>query len=183
MCPNTKEEACWVSFDLNASIFCDFVLNPSSRCSSAGNWLFCNCRWLEPSDSTDRAHLEKNYDMLCQLYPEFRACSKADFLLHLSQVTAAWNQIATECCLHRPPRDLPSSDADAELAGAAGLEELMTHFLGQEHPESAATDTEWECGHRCTADSGDGDSPGPGRPPPAKKSRVAKHGETNCAVV
>eukprot|EP00291_Cryptomonas_curvata_P009805 CAMPEP_0172183184 /NCGR_PEP_ID=MMETSP1050-20130122/18836_1 /TAXON_ID=233186 /ORGANISM="Cryptomonas curvata, Strain CCAP979/52" /LENGTH=219 /DNA_ID=CAMNT_0012856757 /DNA_START=358 /DNA_END=1014 /DNA_ORIENTATION=+ len=150
--------------------------------SSAGNWLFCNRRWLEPSDSVDRANLEKNYDMLSQLYPEFSACSKADFLLHLSQVTTAWDQIATECCLYRPPRNLPSSDADAELEGAAGLQELMSHYLEQEPPESAATDTDekWECGRTCTADSGDGD--GPGRPPPAKKARMATQGEANAVV-
>jgi len=86
------------------------------RCSVTGNWLFSNRRWLCPADPSDRCLLEANYDKLCSLHPEFSACSKEDFLEHLTEVTSAWAKIMSDCRL-RPtnPGDLSGSAAESEI--------------------------------------------------------------------
>ena len=59
--------------------------------SFAGNWIFCNRRWLCPSDPEDRFVLENNYACLAAAFPPFAAaCTKEKFLRHLSEVTAVW---------------------------------------------------------------------------------------------
>ena len=66
-------------------------------CRSAGNWLFCNRRWLNPDDQDDRAVLEENYTALASMFPEFAAaCSRVDFFVHLSEVIGLWNKVTWE---------------------------------------------------------------------------------------
>ena len=58
---------------------------------SAGNWLFCNRRWLDRADPADRARLDSGYDALCHSFPAFLAsCPRDVFMGHLSAVSEAW---------------------------------------------------------------------------------------------
>jgi hypothetical protein len=84
--------------------------------SAAGNWLYSNRRWLSPADPSEKSILETNYDKLCSLHPEFRACSKECFLSHLFEVTSAWSKIMSDCSLlpiH--PGDLPGIATESEI--------------------------------------------------------------------
>eukprot|EP00291_Cryptomonas_curvata_P023007 CAMPEP_0172170972 /NCGR_PEP_ID=MMETSP1050-20130122/11626_1 /TAXON_ID=233186 /ORGANISM="Cryptomonas curvata, Strain CCAP979/52" /LENGTH=428 /DNA_ID=CAMNT_0012842337 /DNA_START=180 /DNA_END=1462 /DNA_ORIENTATION=- len=83
---------------------------------AAGNWLFSNRRWLSPANPSERSLLENNYDTLCHLHPEFGACSKDDFLAHLTEATGAWAEIISDCILLPvQPGDLSSSAAESEI--------------------------------------------------------------------
>jgi hypothetical protein len=59
--------------------------------STAGNWLFCNRRWLNPLDREDRQTLDHNYDKLCLVFPAFARCSKATFIHVLMDVSISWS--------------------------------------------------------------------------------------------
>ena len=52
----------------------------------AGEWLFCDRRWLNPADPVDRARLESGYVALCADFPEFAACPRRAFLTRLAEV-------------------------------------------------------------------------------------------------
>ena len=58
--------------------------------SSAGNWLFCHRRWLDPRIPEELQILDRNYDGLCATFPGFASCSKANFLQILTDVCASW---------------------------------------------------------------------------------------------
>jgi hypothetical protein len=62
----------------------------SDGCRTAGNWLFCNRRWLDPAQAEDRAQLDRAYGALCASFPAFASCSKADFLRTLAEVAGNW---------------------------------------------------------------------------------------------
>ncbi len=57
---------------------------------TAGNWLFCNRRWLNPEDAEDRAHLERAYATLCASFPAFATCPRAEFFRTLAEVAGSW---------------------------------------------------------------------------------------------
>ena len=59
--------------------------------STAGNWLFCNRRWLNPQDCDDWVTLDHNYDKLCLAFPAFARCSKATFIHVLMDVSISWS--------------------------------------------------------------------------------------------
>ena len=59
--------------------------------STAGNWLFCNRRWLDPLKRDERERLEHNYNKLCTAFPVFARCSKAKFIQSLMDVNIAWS--------------------------------------------------------------------------------------------
>ena len=58
---------------------------------SAGNWLFCNRRWLNPSFPPDRARLDAGYDALCAAFPAAAACPRSIFLTRIAHVSTAWS--------------------------------------------------------------------------------------------
>ena len=94
MCQNSKEESHEVTFPSPHLLF---HVPEQNCCRSAGNWLFCNRRWLNPEDPTDRSLLEENYATLASMFPEFGAvCSKANFILKLSEVIGTWIKITWE---------------------------------------------------------------------------------------
>ena len=64
--------------------------------STAGNWLFCNRRWLDPLKRDEREKLEHNYDKLCASFPAFARCSKNMFIQFLMDVTVAWTERIAE---------------------------------------------------------------------------------------
>ncbi len=86
------------------------------RGSAAGNWLFSNRRWLRPTKPEEKSIFQSNYDTLCTLHPEFRACSKEDFFAHLTEATSAWAKVLSDCSL-LPIRlgDLSCSATEAEI--------------------------------------------------------------------
>ena len=98
---------------------------------SAGNWLFCNRRWLDPSHPQDRARLDAGYDALCAAFPAFAACPRAAFLARLAHVSAAWS-----AAQHRPPRTtagrpgLADSDnvGDSDLDSQSPLSSVSVHL-------------------------------------------------------
>eukprot|EP00291_Cryptomonas_curvata_P024543 CAMPEP_0172161908 /NCGR_PEP_ID=MMETSP1050-20130122/6378_1 /TAXON_ID=233186 /ORGANISM="Cryptomonas curvata, Strain CCAP979/52" /LENGTH=111 /DNA_ID=CAMNT_0012831841 /DNA_START=248 /DNA_END=579 /DNA_ORIENTATION=+ len=61
-----------------------------SLASSAGNWLFCNRRWLDPRDADDLCILEREYMRLCSRFPRFAACCQSRFLDVLTDVCSSW---------------------------------------------------------------------------------------------
>ena len=63
---------------------------------SAGNWLFCHRRWLDPRIPEERQILDSNYDGLCATFPGFATCSKADYIKILADVCEAWSSRAGE---------------------------------------------------------------------------------------
>jgi hypothetical protein len=76
----------------------------------AGNWLFCNRRWLNPKDPKDRMNLEYNYDALTAKFPAFARCPRFGFLQCLTEVcTAASSERAND---YRAATLSPSPDAD-----------------------------------------------------------------------
>ena len=85
---------------------------------TAGNWLFCNRRWLNPLKRDEREKLEQNYDKLCASFPAFARCSKTMFIQFLMDVTVAWTEriaetprrsaAAAALSAHAPPRQDPS---------------------------------------------------------------------------
>jgi hypothetical protein len=78
----------------------------------AGNWLFCNRRWLNPKDPKDRMNLEYNYDALTAKFPAFARCPRFGFLQCLTEVcTAASSERAND---YRTANLSPSPDADLD---------------------------------------------------------------------
>lgn len=74
---------------------CGFVCARTRKKSlalTAGNWLFCNRRWLNPADAEDRRALEQAYDTLCVKHPAFTSCTKSEFLQRLHDVCRTWNE-------------------------------------------------------------------------------------------
>jgi hypothetical protein len=55
----------------------------------AGKRLFCNRRWLNPTDPIDRENLERSYDALTSQFPAFARCPRNDFLQILAEVCTA----------------------------------------------------------------------------------------------
>ena len=79
----------------------------------AGNWLFCNRRWLNPQDVQDRMELECNYDALVSKFPAFARCPRFRFLQCLSEVCV---ERAAEHPdgIYRASAGSPSTDASCE---------------------------------------------------------------------
>ena len=78
----------------------------------AGNWLFCNRRWLNPKDPKDRMNLEYNYDSLTAKFPAFARCPRYSFLQCLTEVcTAASSERAHD---FRAIASSPSPDPEAD---------------------------------------------------------------------
>ena len=82
--------------------------------SAAGNWLFCNRRWLDPADPADRARLHAGYDALLSLFPAaLTEVPRALFIEHLSEVTTAWADVARDgFSRHGRRRVDPSESSD-----------------------------------------------------------------------
>ena len=79
---------------------------------TAGNWLFCNRRWLNPIEDNDRVVLEDNYLMLCKRFPPFASCTQKHFLQCLRDVCTSWSERSSEKCLGActsPDCSMPSS--------------------------------------------------------------------------
>ena len=99
---------------------------------SAGNWLFCNRRWLDPSHPQDRARLDAGYDALCAAFPAFAACPRAAFLARLARVSRlAARPTATKHLMLSAPNESrpgpvlpinprPATDGKHRLPPAAG---------------------------------------------------------------
>ena len=81
--------------------------------SMAGNWLFCNRRWLNPQDVNDRVVLECNYDALVAKFPAFARCPRFRFLQCLSEVCV---ERAAERAdgMYRISAGSPSTDSGAD---------------------------------------------------------------------
>mmetsp|Transcript_77800 Transcript_77800/g.209679 ORF Transcript_77800/g.209679 Transcript_77800/m.209679 type:complete len:331 (-) Transcript_77800:34-1026(-) len=58
----------------------------------AGNWLFSNRRWLDPSIPRDRQQLEKAYRFLCLKFNAFTQCTFPHFIKCVSIACDAVNQ-------------------------------------------------------------------------------------------
>jgi len=96
-------------------------------CSTAGNWLFCNRRWLNPLNREERITLESNYEKLCVAFPIIARCSKKRFIQCVMDVSISWSdrieESSRKCaaapaakkpptCSHRtnePPLPVPTS--------------------------------------------------------------------------
>ena len=59
----------------------------------AGNWPFCNRRWLDPRVPYERSILEMNYSALCAALPSFRACPKERFIENVKDTVAPWSEL------------------------------------------------------------------------------------------
>ena len=55
----------------------------------AGKRLFCNRRWLNPTDPIDRENLVHSYDALTSQFPAFARCPRKEFLQILAEVCTA----------------------------------------------------------------------------------------------
>jgi hypothetical protein len=81
--------------------------------STAGNWLFCNRRWLNPVNREERRLLESNYDALCASFPVIATiCTKARFIHCVMDVFMAWSDridaSSRKCAAPRSYASLPS---------------------------------------------------------------------------
>ena len=121
--------------------------------SAAGNWLFCNRRWLDPADPADRARLHAGYDALLSLFPAaLTEVPRALFIEHLSEVTTAWADVARDSFSRRgrqrtalselscqptasapsdPPRSASSPPLPAEPFSPMAVAQLPTPLLGR----------------------------------------------------
>jgi hypothetical protein len=79
----------------------------------AGNWLFCNRRWLNPQDVQDRMQLESNYDAIVSKFPAFARCPRFRFLQCLSEVCVERAADRPDG-IHRASAGSPSTDAGSE---------------------------------------------------------------------
>ena len=103
MCKDAEEVACKVplvllTFRAPLSV-CSrkrLVNSPFYRSRIAGNWLFCNRRWLNPLKREDREKLERNYDKLCASFPVFALCPKNMFIHCVMDVTVAWTEVLVD---------------------------------------------------------------------------------------
>jgi hypothetical protein len=89
------------------------LIQPSSRGSTAGNWLFCNRRWLDPRDADDRSILEQEYTRLCGSFPRFAACTKKRFFEVLTDVCESWTVKTADLPLKAATPVSPGSESPA----------------------------------------------------------------------
>jgi hypothetical protein len=83
--------------------------------STAGNWLFCNRRWLNPLNREERITLESNYEKLCTSFPVIARCSKKRFIQCVMDVSISWSDRIEESsrkCSSAPPSRKPPACSD-----------------------------------------------------------------------
>ena len=117
---------------------------------TAGNWLFCNRRWLDPLKREERERLESSYDKLCESFPVFARCSKAQFIQCLMDVTIAWSDRINEVprkssgastrkdstrvpspgCFDGPPHQDPTSPSMAASAYPMSYDQALLRQRG-----------------------------------------------------
>jgi hypothetical protein len=107
--------------------------------STAGNWLFCNRRWLDPLNRDERQILESNYDGLCASFPVIATmCTKARFILCVMDVHVAWSDRIAESSRKCPAAPKPHGPASARRRShppAAG--HLSAHAWAMGSPDDA----------------------------------------------
>jgi hypothetical protein len=96
-------------------------------CSTAGNWLFCNRRWLNPLNREERKTLETNYETLCAAFPILAMrCPKANFIQCIMDVSITWSER-----IGKPTRATATTDHQGPAFGYALALPAATGF---QHP-------------------------------------------------
>jgi hypothetical protein len=166
--------------------------------SSAGNWLFCNRKWLNPLDLADRLQLEINYDALSGAYPEFLSCPKPIFIQHVADVAAAWTNRLKECdrlgFVRQPITSTVAMHFDyrSSIAPSSDLACCVTSI--EPSPASSQSHNDWGANLAATEDGGlrgsqsTAQQQGPVRcgdhafPPAAKRARLDEAAEPQCTA-